>query len=363
MATILVMEPQSPERPGMREALEPAGHRVLSAGSTEQCLALLAERPPDVVVLDMATARAEALVLLGRLTSGPGALPVLVCSDTADPKARAELLRLGARSVLVCPYEPLELRRQVELLLQALGRQAPEDTSELHELRQFREDVADLLMNDLKIPLDVIMSNLKFLARELEEAPLGFSEALDDTVGAAVELNRIFSNLLDVRLAEQGNMPLFRTQVQVDELYQVVSEGRAREAELVGVRLEAEPTGLELLADPWVLQRVLENIIDNSLRFTPRGGRVVLRGERRGLSARLLVANTGPAIPPSVRGRLFDKLSPHGTQGSSPRRNLGLGLYFCRLAVRAHKGSISVEEHPDFPTVFALEFPLRLMRP
>lgn len=363
MATILVVEQEASGRAGMVQALEPGGHRVLGADSAERCLTVLAERPPDAVVLGPAMSREEGRTLLGRLATGPGALPVLACSDTAEPKARAELLRLGARGVLVAPFEPLELRRQVELLLQASGRPHAEDTGELHELRQFREDVADLLMNDLKIPLDVIMSNLKFLARELGGAPLAVGDVIDDTVSAAVELNRIFSNMLDVRLVDQGQMPLFRAQVQLDELYQEVASGRARTAALLGVSLEVVPSGLELLADPWVLQRVLENILDNSLRFTPRGGRVVLRSERRGLGVRLLVANTGPAIPPSMRGRLFDKLSPFSGLDPSSRRNLGLGLYFCRLATRAHRGSISIEEHPDFPTVFAIELPLQPVGP
>lgn len=363
MATILVVEQEASGQAGMFQALEPAGHRVLGADSAERCLTLIAERPPDAVVLGPATSREEGPLLLGRLATGRSARPVLACSGAAEPRARAELLRLGAHGVLVAPFEPLELRRQVELLLQASGRPPAEDTGELHELRQFREDMADLLMNDLKLPLDVIMSNLKFLARELVEAPPTVADVIDDTVGAAVELNRIFSNLLDVRLVEQGNMPLFRTQVQLDELYQEVASGRARTAALLGVSLEVVPSGLELLVDPWVLQRALENILDNSLRFTPRGGRVVLRGERRGLGARLLVANTGPAIPPSMRGRLFDKLSPLGGLDPSSRRNLGLGLYFCRLAARAHRGSISIEEHPGFPTVFAIELPLQPVAP
>jgi two-component system, sensor histidine kinase and response regulator len=360
MATILLIEQSEQERSETFQTLESAGHRVLQVGSAEQGLALIAERSVDVVVLDLTAEQGNNLTLIDRMYhSGQSRTPLLLCTDTPDALTRAELLRLGAQCVLTRPFDPRELNHYVGLLSGAASKRTePEVAEELGALRQFRDDVADLLMNDLKIPLDIILTNLKYLARELEDGPPMLAEALSDTIDASSELSRIFNNLLDVRLAEEGNMPLFKTQASIDYLYEEVLKGRAREAELMGLSLEAEPTGLTLQADPWVLRRVIENIIDNSMRVTPRGGRVVMRGARAGEHARLQVGNTGPAIPLALRGRLFDKMTQADVSHSSPRRNLGVGLYFCRLAMRAHRGTIHIEEHEDFPTVFMLELPL-----
>ena len=72
-------------------------------------------------------------------------------------------------------------------------------------------------------------------------------------------------------------------------------------------------------------------------------------------AAQLRIGNSGAPIPVEARGRIFDKFGQAG--GQVGRMNLGLGLYFCRLATEAHGGRIWVEETPELPTVFGVELP------
>ena len=71
----------------------------------------------------------------------------------------------------------------------------------------------------------------------------------------------------------------------------------------------------------------------------------------------LEVGNTGPAIPPEIRGLIFEKYGQLRRRTGSPRIDLGLGLYFCRLALEAHGGRIHVEERPELPTTFVIDLP------
>ena len=106
------------------------------------------------------------------------------------------------------------------------------------------------------------------------------------------------------------------------------------------------------------IKRVMINLLDNGLKFTPRGGRVWVTAEPRGEDLRVEVVDNGPGIPPRERERIFEKFTQvRGREGT--RRGSGLGLAFCRMVMEAHGGRIWVEEGPDgVGSRFVLTLPL-----
>src|SRR6185503_9272048 len=121
------------------------------------------------------------------------------------------------------------------------------------------------------------------------------------------------------------------------------------------VRLEVKgDRGPRVRADRDVLTRVIENILDNALRYAPTGGLIELRTRTSGDRVQLRIGNDGPAIAEDKRLRVFEKFV-----GTNDRRgNLGLGMYFCRLAAEAHLGRIWIESERELPTVFVIELPV-----
>ena len=104
-----------------------------------------------------------------------------------------------------------------------------------------------------------------------------------------------------------------------------------------------------------LLRRVVENLLDNALRHTPRGGRILLSGQVQP-RAEVRVSNTGRAIPREERGVIFEKFG-RARDAIALRGNVGLGLYFCRRAAEAHGGSIRVEDLPGWAVSFVVEMP------
>jgi signal transduction histidine kinase len=102
------------------------------------------------------------------------------------------------------------------------------------------------------------------------------------------------------------------------------------------------------------MMQVLANIISNSLKFTPAGGQISVRGERAGSELRFSVTDTGPGIPDNSLEVIFERF---WQVGKNDRRGLGLGLYLSRCIVEAHGGKIRAESTLGEGSAFSFTLP------
>jgi signal transduction histidine kinase len=108
-----------------------------------------------------------------------------------------------------------------------------------------------------------------------------------------------------------------------------------------------------IAADPDLLRRVLENLVDNAIRHAPPESSVRVSSIDHGATVELRITDAGPGVPPQLRERMFDRF----VQGSAPARGgRGLGLAFCKLAVEAHGGTIWIEDASP-GAVFCVQLP------
>jgi signal transduction histidine kinase len=101
---------------------------------------------------------------------------------------------------------------------------------------------------------------------------------------------------------------------------------------------------------------VLEHLVDNAVRYARRGGRVVLSARVDAGTLELAVGNDGPPVPEGEREAIFGRHYRAEQRRASAHR--GLGLYFCKLAVEVHGGTITVEERPGLGAVFVARIPV-----
>ena len=125
-------------------------------------------------------------------------------------------------------------------------------------------------------------------------------------------------------------------------------------------RREPAPT---LRADPAELERAVSNLIDNAVKFSPRGGAVRVTLERRGTEAAVAVQDEGPGIPPERLRRIWDLFGARDQSPEGARRGAGLGLAIARGVVEAHGGRIEVQSVPGQGARFTIHLPLRRKRP
>ncbi len=362
MAHILVVDDMEQNRDLLRIFLSSDGHDITEAASGEEALLRAEESLPDLALLDIMMPGLngfETAVRLKRL-AGDDFLPVLLVSSLQDPSSRILGLKMGADDFLSKPLDRSELRARVTnlLTLRSKSRELRARNQELLELQHFRDEMSALLVHDLKNPISIVLANVEFVGKSprlnSEER-----EAVDDARIAGYRTLRLLANLLDITRSEAGRLVLRRARLPLRELVAPIIERYQRLAGARNVTMALEIDGaIEVDVDADLLTRVVENILDNSLRFTPHDGRIVLGAQAVVDGAGTVVfsiGNTGPAIPVAARERIFDKFA----QGDSNlrRSNIGLGLYFCRLVAEAHGGRIRVDETAALPTLFVLTLP------
>ena len=358
MATILIVDDEPLNRELLIAYLDGADHLLLEAASGETAIRLALEHRPDLVLLDVMMPGLDGYETTARLKSlfEHELLPIILVTARADHESRLQGLRAGADEFLTKPVERHELALRVDNLLALRAKEAAlvRRNVELVELQRFREEMSALVVHDLKNPLAVILANLDYVI-DGEADGDEWREAWRDSKSAGERALRLLANLADLTRIEVGQLPLVRARTQLDSLIAPLVKQRAHLAEARSIRFDSElATGAPVCIDAELMSRVVENVFDNALRHTPAGGRIAVRGSTQADAVRLCIGNTGNAIPAESRMRIFDKFGQAGAQG---RMNLGLGLYFCRLAIEAHGGKIWVEESTELPTIFNLELP------
>jgi signal transduction histidine kinase len=360
MAKLLIVDDEPVNRELLHAYLEGYEHELADAESGERALVVARDWRPDLVLLDVmmpGLSGFDTARFLKELAPDEF-LPVILVTALADHDSRLQGLRAGADEFLTKPIDRHELIIRIANLLALRTKEAAlqRRNLELVELQRFREEMSAMIVHDLKNPLSAVLANVDFVLDDDRNSTENL-DALRDAKSAGGRAIRLLANLVDVARVEAGALQLTRSRIPVGELIAPLVRQRGHLAGARGIRIDsAIDPGVELHADSELLSRVIENVFDNAFRHTPPGGRISVCGRRcDGDSVRLSIGNSGAAIPPEARARIFEKFAQAGpAQG---RMNLGLGLYFCRLAAEAHGGRMWVDETPELPTIFRLELP------
>lgn len=237
------------------------------------------------------------------------------------------------------------------------------EKEQLLELQRVRQETSDLVVHDLRNPLGIIYGSLSMLEVVLPEDALEANrELLGLAVAACERMQRLVDSLLDVSRLETGELGLSLAPTNLRPLLEeainrVSISWRSRNVTMNTVIPEDLPV---ITIDADKIDRVLANLIDNALKFTPGNGTITISVEWRADHLILSVTDTGPGIPREEQQRIFERFAQVSeNQPAGGRRGFGLGLTFCKLTVEAHGGQIWVEDGPDgIGSRFAFTLPL-----
>ena len=219
-----------------------------------------------------------------------------------------------------------------------------------------REEVLRMVAHDLRNPLSTIGMTAELIeTMPLEEEQRRKHAQTIARCGRA--MNGLIQDLLDFARMEAGRMVIDPQPTEVDALLEHVAEVMTPIASAVDVTLEvAARTGIPPVAvDSERIGRVFSNLVGNAVKFTPSGGRVLVRAQRVGDKVRFAIVDTGPGIPPERVSSIFQGF---WQAQSGDRRGIGLGLAIARHIIDAHGERIGVESQLGGGSEFWFTVPL-----
>jgi two-component system, sensor histidine kinase and response regulator len=331
----------------------------------------VALRGVDLVVIDLMLEGRAGVSLCEALRREEATkdVPVLFISAAGDNQAQRAAIEAGGDDFLSKPIHRGELLLRIRSLLQFRRMQRElanknqllmEQRDALLRLQRQKEELTEIVVHDLKNPLAAIAANAAFLnmAGEMNEDTRECAGAI---ARAADNMLRMVHDILDVSRAEEAGLNLKLEQIDLSELAGRAAGLMARRAEerRVSLALENTASGLSLRADPDLMRRVIENLLDNAIRYTPSGGQVALTLADLGQALSLSVADGGPGIPEHERARIFEKYAQLERKDDKAQKRFGrgIGLSFVKMVVDAHGGQIRVLDNPPRGARFELIFP------
>jgi PAS domain S-box-containing protein len=232
------------------------------------------------------------------------------------------------------------------------------DISERKYMEELREDLSAMIYHDLRSPLANILSSLEILRGLLPEEDANATVQLVDIAQRSSErLQRLISSLLDLHHLESGQQIEEKKPVDLPLLINEAVEIITPTAVARHITVEQEILGtLPLIpAESEMLRRVLVNLLENAIKFSPQRTNVLIAAKQGSTFVTVWVEDRGPGIPPEHKERIFSKFIR--LKGDSAPKGHGLGLAFCRLAVQAHGGTIWVEDTPEGGSRFLFTLP------
>ena len=232
------------------------------------------------------------------------------------------------------------------------------DLTEEHRVERLKSEFVSTISHELRTPLAAIYGAALTLKRHEPALEAQRESLLDVVAGESERLARIVNDILWASRLDSGTLHVAVEHCDAAALAEsVVEAARAHLAPRIQLELSVEPELPQVAADPDKVRQVLTNLIDNAIKYSPDGGRVLVRVGAAERFVHFSVTDHGLGIPAAEHVRIFDKfyrLDPQLIRGIG---GTGLGLYISRELVRRMEGHIDVESEEGVGSTFTLELP------
>ena len=250
-----------------------------------------------------------------------------------------------------------------------LARHVLSDVNELARLDAMRMELVAVASHELRTPLTTLRMSLLLLGEGADHLTPRARDLLHTALGGVDQLGETVDELLDMARIEAGRLTLSPEPLDLGDLAREVADRSRPRADELAIRMELHvaPDLPSIPGDRARLRIVVDNVLSNALKYTPRGGSIDLRVSPRAAAGgrsvvEVAVIDSGVGIPAELRSRVFEKffrVEHHRPGSEEAPRGTGIGLYLCKEIVELHGGSIRCEDAPGGRgTLVAFELPV-----
>jgi PAS domain S-box-containing protein len=237
------------------------------------------------------------------------------------------------------------------------------DITEHRKLDQLKDDFIGLVSHELRSPMTVITGAINTALTEAERlSPEETRQLLKDAAAESETLSNLLTNLLELSRAQAQRLVLYSEAIDVKKIIGEALDKIKRQYSTHKFVIKLPRRLPPVQADPLRLERILYNLLENAVKYSPSGGEVRVSAKSQGEHLVFGVSDQGIGISPADQSKLFAPFQrlekrPSGVRG------VGLGLLVCRRLVEAHGGHIWVESEPGHGSTFFFTMPLSRISP
>jgi len=381
VARVLHIEDDPGSRLLVRKLLMAAGHVVIEAESGLEGIRKAGAERPDLVLVDINVPDLDGYEVTLRLRGMPAMAGVPIVAITAEGD-RMTSLAVGADGFIAKPIDAIRFSQLVERYLRG-HREHADETGEirlrersqkiverlekkvgelieanrrLEESSRLRREFLRNLSHELATPMTPVVGYLRLLlGGELGGLSEVQKKCLRQVEQSTQRLRALIDTLLDISQLETGRLQFFHGQYDFLAIAQRALDELKPRFDEQGVSLTVEPArdvGFVGLGDADKLQRAMVHVLDNAMKFTPRGGQVAVAVRRAfapgvGDWFGMFVADSGPGVAPEQIPKILQPF--YQVDGSVTRSHggVGLGLAFARRVCEAMGGGIDIQSPPS----------------
>ncbi|MGN0384538.1 MAG: ATP-binding protein [Lachnospiraceae bacterium] len=233
-----------------------------------------------------------------------------------------------------------------------------EEAAILAKNEQLRANLLRAISHDLRTPLTSISGNASNLLSNGDSFDQATKKQLyTDIYDDSMWLINLVENLLSVTRIEEGRLNLHITEDLVDDVISEALHHVNRKRVEHHILVQNKEEYLLAKMDAKLMVQVIINIVDNAIKYTPKGSNIRIQTWKQGDKAVIAISDDGDGIPDELKERVFDMFYTGANKIADSRRSLGLGLSLCRSIVNAHGGKITVSDNTPQGTVFTITLP------
>jgi len=358
---ILVVDDSLTIRMQIKDLLESNGFEVILAGGGEQCLNILAETKPDVILLDVIMPDIDGITVLKKIRSNQqiSDIPIFILTGVTDVENKVSGLNAGADDYLTKPFEVEELVARVNVILRNRELQMHLDNA-LKMAESANKAKSDFLANmshEIRTPMNAIIGMTHLLLKTgLDEKQFDYASKVKIS---AESLLGIINDILDFSKIEAGKLDIETVDFNLNEILSNLSS-------LIGMKTQEKDLELvfsldskihtDLIGDPLRLGQILLNLANNAVKFTDEGEIIVivelLEETASDVLLRFSVKDTGIGLTDEQKEKLFQSFQQADSSTTRKYGGTGLGLAISKQLSEMMGGTIGVQSELGVGSTF-----------
>ena len=286
----------------------------------------------------------------------------LIAEEQVIGVIQAQSVREGAYTEEDVPMLSIIANQAASAIQNArLYREAVEGRRAMERANQIKDEFFAILSHELRTPLTPILGWTRILSRLSPDDHETRAHALLVIERNAKLQTQLVNDLLDMSRIDSGKLSIYMQPTDLNGVVQGAIESIRNEAHDRGIELEMRLAKDEtmILADPARLEQIITNLLTNAIKFTDKGGRVIVSTERAGDSGIVKVSDTGIGIPQDFLPHIFERFRQADSSTRRRHGGLGLGLSIVKSLVEMHGGQVNAQsEGADQGSTFTVQLPL-----